>query len=261
MMIRCGLALGFLAAALGLPAAGPPRSPPPQAERPNILWLTAEDISPNLGCFGDPCARPPHLDRFAREGVRFLQAFGICGVCAPNRSCLITGVYPCRLGSQGMRSETVLPAAVRCFSEILREAGYYCTNNAKTDYNFPVPQGAWDECGPRAHWRNRPAGRPFFAVFNHEVTHESQIRAPEERYRKNTARLGPGDRHDPATVSLPPFHPDTPEVRRDWARYHDNITWRSSTTTRRIPTTSGTSPGIPPTGGSWSGCAPRSRRG
>ena len=216
---------GILAAALGLllaggsSGAGGPRPAPP-----NILWLTAEDICPHLGCFGDSYAHTPRLDRLAKEGVRYTQAFGITGVCAPNRSCLITGVFPCRLGSQGMRSTAVLPAGVRCFSEYLRQAGYYCTNNAKTDYNFPVPPGAWDECGGKAHWRNRKAGQPFFAVFNHEVTHESQIRVPEERYRRNTARLEPGERHDPAKAPLPPFHPDTPEVRRDWARYYDNIT-------------------------------------
>ena len=201
------------------PAAGGER-----AERPNILWLTAEDICPHLGCYGDAYAVTPALDRFAGEGVRYTQAFGITGVCAPNRSCLITGVYPSRLGSHGMRSTTSLPAAVRCFSGILREAGYYCTNNAKTDYNFAVPKDAWDECARSAHWKNRKPGQPFFAVLNYGVCHEGQIRAPEARYQKNTDRLKPGERHDPAKAPLPPFHPDTPEVRRDWARYYDNVT-------------------------------------
>lgn len=204
-----------------------PASPaPPQAAaaaRPNILWLTAEDISPNLGCYGDAYAATPNLDRFAAQAVRYTRAFGITGVCAPNRSCLVTGVFPNRLGSQGMRSTTTLPAEVKCFGEFLREAGYHCSNNAKTDYNFAVPEGAWDENGRKGHWRNRKPGQPFFAVFNHEVCHESQIRAPEEKYRENTARLAPGQRHDPAKAPVPPFHPDTPEVRRDWARYHDNI--------------------------------------
>ncbi len=207
-----------LAAAAGLPSLLA------AADRPHILWLTAEDICPHLGCYGDTYAVTPALDRFATQAVRYTQAYGITGVCAPNRSCLITGVFPSRLGSQGMRSYTTLPAAVKCFSEYLREAGYYCTNNAKTDYNFAVPPGAWDASSRTAHYRDRRPGQPFFAVFNHEVCHESQIRVSEAEYRKNTARLTPAQRHDPARAPLPRFHPDTPEVRRDWARYYDNIT-------------------------------------
>lgn len=192
--------------------------------RPNILWLTAEDICPMLGCYGDAYAVTPSLDRFATQAVRFTHAFGITGVCAPNRSCLITGVFPSRLGSHGMRSTTVLPDFIKCFPEYLRRAGYYCTNNAKTDYNFRVPEQAWDACSRQAHWKYRQPGQPFFAVFNHEVCHESQARVPEERYQQNTKRLTPEQRHDPAKAPVPPFHPDTPEVRRDWARYYDNVT-------------------------------------
>ncbi len=192
--------------------------------QPNILWITCEDISPNLGCYGDPDACTPNLDRLAAEGTRYTNAYGITGVCSPNRSCLITGVYPSTLGSHGMRSTTWLPEAVKCFPEYLRRAGYYCTNNVKTDYNFAVPPEAWDESSRTAHWRNRRPGQPFFAVFNFTVTHESQIRVPEAAYRRNTARLKPDQFHDPDEVSIPPFHPDTPESRKDWARYHDNIT-------------------------------------
>ena len=214
--------------ATGMTVAGilatTPSAAPADVERPNILWLTAEDISPNLGCYGDRYAVTPNLDRFAQEGVRYTHAFGITGVCAPNRSCLITGVYPSRLGSHGMRSIITLPESVKCFPEYLRAAGYYCCNNAKTDYNFAVPEGAWDDCGRTAHYRNRHAGQPFFAVFNHEVSHEGQIRVPEAQYRRNTARLTAEQRHDPAKAPVPPFHPDTPEVRRDWARYYDNLT-------------------------------------
>ncbi|MBM4094521.1 MAG: sulfatase, partial [Planctomycetes bacterium] len=119
---------------------------------------------------------------------------------------------------------TALPTGVKCFSQYLREAGYYCTNNAKTDYNFAVPKDAWDVCGRQGHYRNRRPGQPFFAVFNHEVCHESQIRVPEAQYQQNTARLTPSQRHDPAKAPVPPFHPDMPAVRRDWARYYDNVT-------------------------------------
>ena len=145
-------------------------------------------------------------------------------MCAPNRSCLITGVYPSTLGSHDMRSTTRLPEFIKCFPEHLRGAGYYCSNHVKTDYNFPTPKAAWDDCSRKAHWRKRKEGQPFFSVFNFTVCHESQIRQPDERFFKNTARLTPDQRHDPAKVAVPPFHPDTPEVRQDWARYHDLIT-------------------------------------
>ncbi|HID23136.1 MAG TPA: sulfatase, partial [Planctomycetaceae bacterium] len=192
--------------------------------RPNILWITCEDISPNLGCYGDRFARTPVLDRLADQGVRYTNAYAVTGVCAPNRSCLITGVYPSTLGSHNMRCTTRLPDFIKCFPEYLRRAGYYCTNNVKTDYNFPTPRTAWDECSRKAHWRNRRPGQPFFAVFNFTITHESQIRLPDKTFFRKTARLTPQQRHDPARVTIPPFHPETPEVRQDWARYHDLIT-------------------------------------
>ncbi|MDO8538832.1 MAG: sulfatase-like hydrolase/transferase [Opitutaceae bacterium] len=194
------------------------------AERPNILWITCEDTSPHLGCYGDPLAATPVLDALARESVRFTQAFAYTGVCAPSRSCLITGVYPLRLGSQHMRSTTRLPETVKCFSEYLRAAGYYCSNNVKTDYNFAVPAGAWDESSRTAHWRKRRPGQPFFAVFNFTVSHQSQIFCSEQAYAQNTRRLTPAQRHDPAKVAVPPIHPDTPEFRHEWARHFDNVT-------------------------------------
>ena len=193
-------------------------------ERPNILWLTCEDMSADLGCYGDDYARSPNIDRFAADGVRFTRCFSHAGVCAPSRSGIITGMYPCSLGSQNMRSKITLPPDVKCFPEYLRQAGYFCTNNAKTDYNFDTPPGVWDQNGKNAHWKSRAKDQPFFAVFNFTVSHESQIRASEEVYAKNTAQLTADQRHDPAQAKLPPYYPDTPLVRRDWARYHDNIT-------------------------------------
>lgn len=192
-------------------------------DRPNILWITCEDMSPNLGCYGDDFAITPNLDRLAGQGVRFTNAFSICGVCAVGRSCLITGVYSSSLGSHHMRCRTVLPDHIKCFSELLRNAGYYCTNNSKTDYNFDVPKNAWDENSRKAHWRNRRSGQPFFAVFNFTVTHESQYRCPEKRYEQHMKGIPREWRHDPAKVTVPPYHPDTPETRRDWARYYDLI--------------------------------------
>jgi uncharacterized sulfatase len=199
------------------------------ADRPNILWITCEDMSPNLGCFGDAYSTSPNLDRLAERGVRYTQAFSTSGVCAPSRSCLITGVFPSSLGSQFMRCKATLPSFVKCFPDYLQEAGYYCTNNSKTDYNFDHPKSAWDESSNKAHWRNRPDGKPFFSVFNNTVTHESQIRSRGDAFLKATQRLKPGQRHDPAKVTLPPIYPDTVEARRDWANYLDCITSMDAT--------------------------------
>jgi N-sulfoglucosamine sulfohydrolase len=192
--------------------------------QPNILWITCEDTSPHLGSYGDSFAVTPNLDALARQGVRYTSAFAYTGVCAPSRSTLITGVYPLRLGSHHMRSTTPLPGTIKLFTEYLREAGYYCSNNTKEDYNFQTPKTAWDESSPRAHWRKRAPGQPFFAVFNFNVSHQSQIFCDEERYQQNTRRLSTEQRHDPAKVVIPPFHPDTPEFRKEWARHYDNVT-------------------------------------
>lgn len=192
--------------------------------RPNILWISTEDISPDLGCYGDDYAKTPNLDAFAKQGVLFRYAFSHAGVCAPTRSGIITGMYPTTIGSHHMRSSAVPPPYVKCFPEYLRAAGYYCTNNVKTDYNFPSPPTAWDESSSKAHWRNRPEGMPFFSVINLIMTHESKIRASEKEFAQLTRRLTPADRHDPARAQIPPYYPDTPIVRNDWARYYDLIT-------------------------------------
>jgi uncharacterized sulfatase len=213
-----GAVLGVTLATLLVPQA---RADEP---RPNILWITCEDISPHLGCYGDAYAVTPNLDRLAAEGVRYTHAFAPIGVCAPSRSSLITGMYAPAIGTHHMRCTGRLPATVKCFPEYLRRAGYYCTNNVKTDYNFPPPKSAWDESSAKAHYRNRPAGRPFFSVFNLTSCHESQVRLPEAQYQKRTADFTPRERHDPARAPIPPYHPDTPEVRQDWARYADMIT-------------------------------------
>ena len=205
-----------------LAAAAPPTSL--VAAQPNILWLTCEDMSADLGCYGDKYSHSPTIDRLAAEGTRFTHCFTHIGVCAPSRSGIITGMYPCSIGSQHMRSKTVLPPEVKCFTQYLREAGYYCTNNSKTDYNFTVPPDAWDESSGKAHWKNRGKDQPFFAIFNFTVTHESQIRAPQKAYERNTERLTADQRHDPAKAPVPPYFPDTPVVRHDIAQYYDNIT-------------------------------------
>ena len=130
-----------------------------------------------------------------------------------------------------MRSKGVPPPGVKAFTEYLRAAGYYTTNQAKTDYNVEAPpanrppDSVWDDTGTRAHWRNRPdPAQPFFSVFNINTTHESQIRLDPAQFANVTARVTAEARHDPAKAVLPPYYPDTPVVRADWARYYDLIT-------------------------------------
>ncbi|PAW63217.1 MAG: sulfatase [Verrucomicrobiia bacterium Tous-C2TDCM] len=206
-----------------LPAAAPSSR---GQEKPNFLWLSAEDISAHLGCYGDPHAITPNLDALAAEGVRYTKAFTTAGVCAPCRSGIITGMYQNGIGTHHMRCDTLLPGWLKPFPLYLREAGYYCTNNAKTDYQFskPDPSEIWDEVSSRAHWKNRPAGRPFFAVFNFTGCHESSI-ADAKKYQEVTKDLTPGQRQDPAKLTtLPPYYPDTPAVREDWKRNYELIT-------------------------------------
>jgi arylsulfatase A-like enzyme len=184
-----------------------------QEDRPNILWLTCEDMGPHIGPYGDRYATTPNLDRFARTALRYDNAWSNAPVCAPARTTLISGLYPSATGSEHMRSQVRLPGRMKLYPQLLRDAGYYCTNNVKTDYNLEAPGKVWDESSRNAHWKNRPAGKPFFAVFNFTITHESQVRK-----RPHTLV------HDPAKAPLPAYHPDTPEVRHDWAQYYDNIT-------------------------------------
>jgi arylsulfatase A-like enzyme len=183
-------------------------------KRPNILWIVSEDNNPYLGCYGDKVARTPTIDSLAREGVLYQNCFSQAPVCAPSRFTLITGMYAtsCQPASE-MRASGKPPAELRGFPAYLRDAGYYTTNNAKTDYNAPIKmKDAWDQSSKRAHWRNRPAGKPFFAVFNHEVTHESCL--------FGKFRPIPGGTN-PADVRIPAYCPDTWETRADRALYYD----------------------------------------
>ena len=182
------------------------------ASRPNILWVVAEDYTANYaGPYGDPLARTPVLDRLARTGIVFDKAYSTSAVCAPTRASIITGMFAPSLGTQHMRSNVPMPSWVRYFPAYLRDAGYYTTNHAKTDYNAAVLPGTWDDNGAQAHYRNRRPGQPFFAVFNYNSSHESSL---HKRLPLQT---------DPAKVRVPAYLPDTPEVRADLAQYYDRV--------------------------------------
>jgi len=197
----------------------------PAADRPNILWLSCEDISPHIGCYGDPHAITPHIDRLAAEGVRYTHCYTTAGVCAPCRSGIITGMYQSTLGTHHMRCNARLPEHIKPFPMYLRKAGYYCTNNSKTDYQFKAPSDTWDQSSGKAHWRNRgDKSQPFFSVFNFTGCHESGI-ASEGKYKSVTKKLTADQRQDAAKLTtLPPYYPDTPVTREDWKRNYELIT-------------------------------------
>lgn len=212
------------------------------SQKPNIIWITVEDISPTLSMYGDSTAKTPNLDELASESLIFTEAFTTVGVCSPSRSSLITGMYPVSIGTHQMRTgkdvfgwgsrdydgvsnaidvngdsiplhSVVTPPEVKCFTEYLRAEGYYCTNNSKTDYQFAAPVTAWDQNSNNAHWKNREKNQPFFSVFNFDVTHESKMWL----HRDKPLTVKPG------LVPLPPYFPDTETVRNDVARNYSNI--------------------------------------
>jgi len=191
-------------------------------ERPNILWIVGEDASPHLGCYGETAVRTPHLDTLARNGVRFANAFVTCPVCSPSRTAMVTGTYQTSLGAHNHRSQRAspqggstafhdsyrLPAGVKLVPQLFKEAGYFTSLGSwppgkglgKTDYNFIWDESVYDA----ADWRESPKGKPFFA--------QVLLRGGKNRGAK---------RHgiDPAKVTLPPYYPDHPVLRADWADY------------------------------------------
>ena len=199
--------------------------------RPNIIWLVAEDQSPEFfQMYGDSTISLPYIESLSSDAVVFTNAFSPVPVCAPARSAIITGMYPTTLGTHNMRTynaystenqpeigipsySPLVPDGVKMFTEYLRKEGYYCTNNAKEDYNFKAPESGWDESSKDAHWRNRPKDAPFFSVFNFNVCHESGIwkQGEEELYVS------------PDSVMVPPYFPDTDVIRHDIAVNYSNL--------------------------------------
>lgn len=189
---------------------------------PNIIWITCEDIDPYLGCYGEKEVKTPNLDEFAKEGVRFQNAYTVSGVSAPSRSSIITGMYPMSIGTQHMRTiiidpkfqvkglpnySAVLPSYVKCFPEYLRMNGYYATNNLKQDYQFIPPVTVWDESSAAASYKNDTENKPKFCVYNLYLTHESQLMTQRRPLTVDTNK-----------VTVPSFFQNTPTVRHDIAR-------------------------------------------
>ncbi|MBN3583907.1 sulfatase [Algoriphagus aestuarii] len=202
-------------------------------DRPNIVWIVNEDMSPeHLGAYGGTGGKTPVLDQFAKESVRYTNAFSTAGVCAPSRAAIITGAYQTAIGAHHMRTlgmsanardaypanfktySAMLPDGMLGFPEYLRMIGYYTTNNSKEDYQFVAPVTMWDESSNKAHWKNRPdPDQPFFSIFNLTISHESQVwvRADEPLLV------------DPDSVTIPPVYPDDSISRHTMARFITNV--------------------------------------
>lgn len=184
--------------------------------RPNILWLDAEDLSPDIGCYGAP-VHTPNLDWLASEGMRFTHAFTTAPVCSASRSAVITGMYQTSIGAHNHRSQrdVPLPEGIRPLTDYLREAGYFCCNGqafkenrrGKLDYNFEMD---FEDAFDGTDWSQRQPGQPFFAEVHFSETHRTFYRDDERPT-------------DPDSVELPPYYPDHPITRKDWALYLDTV--------------------------------------
>jgi N-sulfoglucosamine sulfohydrolase len=194
---------------------------PPRASRPNILWLIAEDLGVELGCYGTREVWTPALDRLASGGVRYTRAYTTAPVCSPSRSAFMTGMYQTTIGAHNHRSHRDdgyrLPEGVRVVTEWFRDGGYFTANlrelppalgfrgTGKTDWNFTVEGKPFDSI----RWEDLKSHQPFFAQLNFQETHR-KFHAPK--------------RADPAKVEIPPYYPDHPVTRADWAEYLDSVT-------------------------------------
>ncbi|KAA1262487.1 Arylsulfatase [Rubripirellula obstinata] len=211
-----------------------------QSRQPNILWLTIEDTSFLFGCYGDKVAKTPNIDRLAKEGTRFTNAFASSPVCSPARSALITGMHVGQLGVGHHRSVVKIPDSVKGYPTYLRQAGYYCTNHTKNDFNFAgwreFAKECWDDNSNQSHWRGRKPGQPFFSVFNYVDSHQSRTSVNSyARFQKNIqSQLSPDEITSPDEVVLPPFYRDSPEMRQAYARVYDCITLVDKQVGRRL---------------------------
>lgn len=187
------------------------------AEKPNILWITSEDNGISwVGCYGGTNAKTPAIDALAAEGFRYLHCFDNAAVCAPTRSCWITGMYAISNGTQPMRSRNDIPHdKIPYYHDLLKKAGYHTSNPGKTDYNIggrPDKQG-WDVGkGMQYGWRARKKGQPFFAVVNIGDSHESRAHGPVNKGEDDAARM-----------KLFSYHPDLPAIRKNYAIYGDAV--------------------------------------
>ncbi|WP_420147127.1 sulfatase [Spirosoma sp.] len=216
------LAASFFIASVSIQ---PPVVPSQSEQRPNILWILSEDISTDLACYGMPVVQTPVLDKLAGDGIRYINAFTTAPVCSPSRSAMITGMYQTSIGAHHHRSHRgdgyKLPANVKPITDYLREAGYFTANvktaapgvktPAKTDFNFNPDHPVFDG----TDWSERKPGQPFFAQLTIDETHRGKAWSTSVKAHEPHI--------DPARVIMPPFYPDHPVARADWATYLESI--------------------------------------
>ncbi|GAL80632.1 choline-sulfatase [Algibacter lectus] len=177
-----------------------------KAQQPNIVWITSEDNSKHyMKLFDEHGIETPNIERLAKNGIVFNNAFSNAAVCSAARSTLITSSYGPRLATHYHRAEgkVTLPNNQTMFPAYLRKAGYYTANNAKEDYNINKPDDVWDDSSKKATWKNRKEGQPFFYVFNIGTTHEGTLHFSEETM--NTTKTNT----NPNSVFVQPNHPQT----------------------------------------------------
>jgi len=188
--------------------------------KPNFVFLMSEDNSKHFMKMFDPHGpSTPNIESLAAQGIAFDRAFCNGPVCSVARSTLITGSHAPRIGTQYHRkSVTVpMPEGLRMFPASLREAGYFTVTNGKKDYNATEDAGVWNKSAPDGSWRDRKPGQPFFFTQSFGASHESALHFSEASMAQKPTKT------DPATVFVPPIHPDTPTFRYTYAHYHDRI--------------------------------------
>lgn len=194
-------------------------------ERPNIVWITSEDNSPHwLGCYGNTQVKTPHIDALAKRGIQYQHAYSNAPVCAVARSSMLMGRYASSLGTQNMRSRYPVPKELKSYPQLLSEAGYYTMNRGKTDFNIAGKDSAhWDASNSKANWHTAPKGKPFFYVVNFTTSHESSLFAKKTAMYRDKKFIPQKPRLDPSQAVLPPYLPDTPQLRQDWVTYLDVV--------------------------------------
>ena len=185
-------------------------------QKPNIVWIMAEDISTELSCYGHPAVKTPNIDRLASQGVRYTHAYTTAPSCTPSRNAMMTGVYQTRTDTQDQRRGGVeLPEGIKPITHLLKEAGYYnalgCGYSEKTDLNFTT-----DPLFDGSDWQYRKKGQPFFAQITLPITHRQSADKGWKPVRDQSPHPV-----DPDQVELPPYFPDHPVCREDWAMYLD----------------------------------------
>jgi arylsulfatase A-like enzyme len=191
-------------------------------DRPNIVWIVSEDNSIHyLKHFFAEGTSAPNIESMAAAGLTFDHAFSNAPVCSVARTTLATSCFGPRVGTQFHRKyrQAEMPTGLKMFTGYLMDAGYYCSNRSKTDYNAKVDfKQTWNASSNKAHWRNRAEGQPFFHMESHGQSHEGSLHFSRATYENEKTTT------DPATVALPAYLPDTPLSRYTVARYHDRMT-------------------------------------